>query len=48
MAEPIRIMLGIAPYHGDEGEHEQYQDQQDLAAGQPELGFSVASDHKKV
>lgn len=40
VAESVCIMLRVAANHGDEGEGEYNEDQDDLAAGQPELGFS--------
>jgi hypothetical protein len=35
------IVVGVASGHGDQGKGEQEDDEQELSAGQPELGFSV-------
>lgn len=33
--------MGVAANHGDEGEKEQREDQDDLTTGQPEFSFAV-------
>lgn len=48
VAETIRIFLGISAAHCDEGEGEHNEDQDDLAAGQPEFGFAEDLDGKDV
>lgn len=41
-------MLRVAANHCDEGEEEQGEDQDDLAAGQPEFGLAVGSDGQDI
>lgn len=48
VAEAIRIFLRVAAAHCDEGEGEHNEDQDDLAAGQPEFGFTEDLDGKDV
>jgi hypothetical protein len=48
IAETIYIMLGIAANHGDEGEEEQREDQDDLASREPELSLAIGFDCKNV
>lgn len=48
VAETVGIVLRVAADHGDEGEGEDDEDQDDFAAGQPELGFTKDFDGKDV
>jgi hypothetical protein len=48
VAEAVRIFLWVAAAHGDEGEREHDEDQDDLAAGQPEFGFTEDLDGEDV
>lgn len=48
VAETVGIVLGVAADHGDEGEGEDDEDQDDLTAGQPELGFTKDFDCEDV
>lgn len=48
VAETVRIVLGISTHHGDEGEEEEGEDQDDLAAREPELGLTVRSHGQDV
>ena len=46
--ESIRIFLWVTADHCDEGEGEHNEDQDDLAAGEPEFGFAEDLDGKNV
>jgi hypothetical protein len=48
VAEAVRIFLRVAAAHGDECEGEHDEDQDNLAAGQPELGFTEDLDGENV
>lgn len=48
VAESVGVMLGIAADHGDEGEGEDDEDQQNLAARKPELGFAISFDCEDI
>jgi hypothetical protein len=48
VAEPVGIVLRVAANHGDEGEGEDDEDQDDFAARQPELGFTEDLNGKNV
>lgn len=48
VAESVRVVLGIAADHGDKGEGEDDEDQDDFASGQPEFSFSKDFDGKRV
>lgn len=41
VGEAVSVVLWVAADHGDEGEEEERKDQNDLAAGQPELRFTI-------
>ena len=47
-SEAVRIMQRVAADHGDEGEREDDEDQDDFAARQPEFGFTKDFDGKDV
>jgi hypothetical protein len=40
MTEAVSIVLWVPAHHGDKGEHEEHEDQDDLAAREPELCFT--------
>ena len=48
VTETVGIMLRVAADHGDEGEREDDEDQDDFAARQPEFGFTKDLDGKDV
>lgn len=48
VAETVRITLRVTAYHGDKGEEEQTNDQNDLAAGKPEFGLTVRLDGENI
>ena len=48
VSESICIALGIAAYHGDEGEEEESEDQDDLPSRQPEFGLTISFHSKDV
>jgi hypothetical protein len=48
VAEAVRIFLRVAAAHGDEGEGEHDEDQDDLTAGQPKFGFTEDLDGEDV
>jgi hypothetical protein len=48
VTETVGIVLRVAANHGDECEGEDDEDQDDFAAGQPELGFTEDLDGKNV
>lgn len=48
VAEAVGIVLGVASDHGDEGEAEEQEDENHLAAGQPEFGLAVHAHGKNI
>lgn len=48
VAESVCVVLGVATDHCDEGEGEHNEDQDDLAARQPEFSFAEDFDCKNV
>ena len=48
VTETVRVALGIAADHGDEGEGEEHQKQDDLSKGEPKLAFTVPFDDEGV
>ena len=48
MPEAIGVVLRVATNHGDEGEEEQDEDQEDLSCGQPELGLAKGRDGENI
>lgn len=48
MTESISIPLGVATAHGDEGEAEQNQDEENLSTGEPKFGFTIVADSEDV
>ena len=48
MSEAIGILLRVTSNHGDEGEREEDEDQDDLASAEPELSFTIGFDCKHV
>lgn len=48
VSESVRIFLRVSADHGNEGEGEHDEDQDDLSAGQPEFGFSEDFDGEDV
>lgn len=44
MAEAIGVMGRVSTNHGDEGEKEQGEDQNDLSTRQPEFSFTISFD----
>lgn len=48
VAESVCIVLGVAADHGDKGEGEDDEDQDDFATRQPEFSFSKDLDGKSV
>ena len=48
VTEAVGVALRVTADHGDEGEEEQREDQNDLAAGKPELSLSVCFDSENV
>lgn len=48
VAESISILLGVATAHGNEGEAEQNQDEDNLSTGEPKLGFTIVADSEDV
>jgi hypothetical protein len=41
-------MLRVSAHHGDEGEEEQGEDQDDFASGEPKFSFTVGFDCQNV
>ena len=48
ISEPICISFWITADHSDEGEHEQNEDQDDLASAQPEFDFSIGTNGEEI
>lgn len=48
VSEAVGIALRVSADHGDEGEAEENEDQDDLASRQPELSFTVSFDGENV
>ena len=48
MAEAIGVVGRVSANHGDEGEEEQGEYQNDLPTGQPEFGFTIGFDDQDV
>lgn len=48
VAESVGVALRVTSDHGYEGEEEEHEDQDDFAAGQPELGLSEGADCEHV
>lgn len=48
VAEAVRVMFRVPTNHRDEGEEEQGEDQDNLAAGKPEFSFTVRFDGQNV
>ena len=48
VAEAVGVPFRVAANHGDKGEEEEHEDEDDLASGEPELGLTVSSHSKQV
>lgn len=48
VAETIGVTLGVAANHGDKGEEEEHEEENDFATRQPKLGLTITTDSKEV
>ncbi len=48
MSKPVGVTARVPSDHGDEGEEEKGEDQDDLAARQPEFGFTICSNSQDI
>lgn len=48
VAESVGFTLRVSADHGDKGEEEERENQDDLATGEPELGFTVGANRQNV